>query len=75
MTQKFSAGASAMKGALQRNTLSKTYLKAMTDVIEAIQSEDSYALDRYISQKAGSFVPNIYKKFVNDPYTRDAIIY
>ena len=73
MTQKFSAGASAMKGALQRNTLSKTYLKAMTDVIEAIQSEDSYALDRYISQKVGSYVPNIYKKFVNDPYTRDAI--
>ena len=72
-TQKFSAGLSATKGALQRNTLSKTYLKAMTDVIEAIQSEDSYALDRYISQKVGSFVPNIYKKFVNDPYTRDAI--
>jgi hypothetical protein len=73
MTQKFWAGTKAMKGALQRNTLSKTYLKAMTDVIEAIQSEDSYALNRYISQKAGSFVPNIYKKFVNDPYTRDAI--
>ena len=72
-SQKFSAGVSATKGALQRNTLSKTYLKAMTDVIDAIQSEDSYALDRYISQKAGSFVPNIYKKFVNDPYTRDAI--
>ena len=72
-TQKFSAGASAMKGALQRNALSKTYLKSMTDIIEAFQSEDSYAMDRWISQKAGSFVPNIYKKFVNDPYIRDAI--
>ena len=71
--QKFNAGSKAMKGALQRNTLSKTYLKAITDIIEAFQSEDSYAMERWISQKAGSFVPNIYKKFVNDPYIRDAI--
>lgn len=71
--QKFSAFLGAGKGALQRNTLSKTYLKALSDIIEAINSEDSYNLERYLSQKAGSFIPNIYKKVVNDPYIRDAI--
>ena len=71
--QKASIGAGATWNALKRNTLSKTYLKAMTDIFDAINSEDSNKLERYLSQKAGSFVPNIYKKFVNDPYTRDAI--
>jgi len=71
--QKFSNFLGASKGALQRNTMSKTYLKALSDIIEAINSEDSYNLERYISQKAGSFIPNIYTKLVNDPYIRDAI--
>lgn len=71
--QKISASTGAMKTALMRNTMSKTYLKALSDVIEAINSEDSYNLERYISQKAGSFIPNIYTKLVNDPYIRDAI--
>ena len=48
--------------------------KTKADIIEAIQSEDSYALDRYLSQKAGSFVPNIYKKFINDQHSTISII-
>ena len=61
----------AVKQSLQRNVLSKTYLKAMTDIIDAINSEDGNKLERYLSQKADSFVPNIFKKVLNDPFYRD----
>ena len=70
--QKGTIGVSALVKAGQNNILGKTYLKAMADIIDAINSQDGNRLERYISQKAGSFVPNIFKKFVNDPYYRDA---
>ena len=70
---KLSIASGAMVNAGRRNILSKTYLKALTDIIDAINSEDTNKLERYLSQKVGSFVPNIFRKFVNDPYFRDAV--
>ena len=69
--QKTQIFGSALYKSGQRNILSKTYLKAMTDIIDAINSEDGNKLERYLSQKADSFVPNIFKKVLNDPFYRD----
>lgn len=69
--QKTQIFGSALTKGVQRNILSKTYLKAMTDIIDAINSEDGNKLERYLSQKADSFVPNIFKKVLNDPFYRD----
>ena len=63
---------SAMATAVQRNLMSKTYFRGVADIMEAFFSEDSYKVDRYISNKIGSFVPNIVRKVINDPYYRDA---
>jgi len=62
------AGANAVR----RNIFSKTYLRALTDITDAMMSEDERTLQRWWSGKVGSFVPNILRKFVNDPYYRDA---
>jgi hypothetical protein len=56
----------------KRNIFSKTYLRALADIAEAFNSEDERKLERYFSQKVGSFIPNIVTKFVNDPFYRDA---
>ena len=69
--QKTQITTSALYKGGQRNILSKTYLKAMTDIIDAINSEDGNKLERYLVQKVDSFVPNIFKKALNDPYYRD----
>ena len=58
--------------ALRSNVLSKTYLQSINEVVEGFMSEEPHKFQRYINNKAGSYVPNIYKKFVNDPYFRDA---
>lgn len=58
--------------AVKRNIFSKTYLRALADIAEAFNSEDERKLERYFSQKVGSFIPNIVTKFVNDPFYRDA---
>ena len=58
--------------AVKRNIFSKTYLRGLADLVEAFNTEDERAMQRYLSQKIGSYVPNIVYKFVNDPYYRDA---
>ena len=58
--------------AVQRNLLSKTYFRGISDIINAVMSEDSSKFERYVSQKMGSFVPNIVSKINSDPYYRDA---
>ena len=58
--------------ALRSNVLSKTYLQAINEVVEGFMSEEPHKFQRYINNKAASYVPNIFKKFVNDPYFRDA---
>ena len=45
--------------AVQRNLLSKTYFRGISDIINAVMSEDSSKFERYVSQKMGSFVPNM----------------
>jgi len=58
--------------AVKRNVFSKTYLRALADIVEAFNTEDERKLERYMSQKIGSFVPNVVTKIVNDPFYRDA---
>lgn len=63
---------SAGKNALVGNTLSKTYFKGVQDIIDAMMSEDPKSASKYFQDKAGSFVPSIYTKIINDPYLRSA---
>ena len=67
--------AGALPLAITQNLLSKTYMKSLADLIDGlyngIAKEDSKAFEKYFNQKVGSFVPNIYGKFLNDPYIRD----
>ena len=62
---------SAMGSAVQRNLVSKTYLKGLADFMEAMADDDPNKWSRYAKSKFGSFIPNIYTKFVNDPFYRD----
>ena len=34
--------------------------------------DDPNKIGRYVQQKAGSFYPNVFSKFSNDPFYRDA---
>ena len=65
--------ARASWSAITRNLVSKTYLKGLADFMEVITDDSSMSAkgDYYLKQKLGSFVPNIYHKFVNDPFYRD----
>jgi len=68
---KFANNIGAMGSAVTRNLFSKTYLKGLADFMEIITDDDPSKWGRYAKQKAGSFIPNIYAKFVNDPFYRD----
>ena len=61
-----------MGSAVTRNLVSKTYLKGLADFMEVITDDDPSKWGRYAKSKVGSFVPNIYTKFVNDPFYRDS---
>ena len=69
--QKLANNISAVGSAVTRNLFSKTYLKGLADFMEVITDDDPSKWGRYMKQKAGSFIPNIYTKFVNDPFYRD----
>ena len=51
--------------------VSKTYLKGLADFMEVFTDDSPDKVMRYAKSKAGSFIPNIYTKFVNDPFYRD----
>jgi len=70
--QKLGNAVSAMGSAVTRNLVSKTYLKGLADFMEVITDDDPSKWGRYAKSKVGSFVPNIYTKFVNDPFYRDS---
>jgi len=63
----------ASVAAMQRNLISKTYLKGLADFMEVLTDDSSSneKWDYYWRNKLGSFVPNVYTKFVNDPFYRD----
>ncbi len=63
----------ASVAAIQRNLISKTYLKGLADFMEVLTDDSSTQekWDYYWRNKLGSFVPNVYTKFVNDPFYRD----
>lgn len=56
-----------------KNVVNKTYLKGISEILEAIQTGDTNnsRLLKYTQNKLGSFVPNIMKKMLNDPYYRE----
>ena len=62
---------SAMGSSMSRNLASKTYLKGLSDFMEVITDDDPAKWGRYAKSKAGSFIPNIYTKLINDPFYRD----
>ena len=55
-----------------RNLFSKTYLKGLSEFMEAMTDDDPDKIGRYANQKIGSFYPNVFAKLVNDPFYRDA---
>ena len=69
--QKLGNAVSAIGSSVTRNLVSKTYLKGLADFMEVITDDDPSKWGRYAKSKVGSFVPNIYAKFVNDPFYRD----
>ena len=73
MGQKTQIFASSGFEAVKRNIFSKTYLRALADIVEAFNTEDERKLERWFSQKVGSFYPNIFYKLTNDPFYRDAV--
>ena len=58
--------------AVQRNLLSKTYFRGISDIINAVMSEDSSKFERYFSQKIGEALFLTCSKINSDPYYRDA---
>ena len=69
--QKLGNSLSAIGSSVSRNLVSKTYLKGLADFMEVITDDDPNKWGRYAKSKFGSFIPNIYFKFVNDPFYRD----
>ena len=69
--QKLGNTISAIGSSVSRNLVSKTYLKGLADFMEVMTDDDPNKWGRYAKSKVGSFVPNIYTKFVNDPFYRD----
>ena len=61
----------ATLSAMSKNLVSKTYLKGLADFIEMITDDSPNKKSYWARQKIGSFVPNIWTKFVNDPFYRD----
>jgi len=57
---------------LQTNILNKTYFQAVQEIVDAVFDQDGNAVNKYFTNKVGSFVPNIVSKISNDPYLRDA---
>ena len=55
-----------------RNLFSKTYLKGLSEFMEAMTDDDPDKIGRYANQKVGSFYPNVFTKLANDPFYRDA---
>jgi hypothetical protein len=62
---------SAIGSSVSRNLVSKTYLKGLADFMEVFTDDSPDKVMRYAKSKAGSFIPNIYTKFINDPFYRD----
>ena len=69
--QKLGNTISAIGSSVSRNLVSKTYLKGLADFMEVMTDDNPSKWGRYAKSKVGSFVPNIYTKFVNDPFYRD----
>ena len=69
--QKLGNTISAIGSSVSRNLVSKTYLKGLADFMEVFTDDSPDKVMRYAKSKAGSFIPNIYTKFVNDPFYRD----
>ena len=72
-TSKIINASRASVAAMQKNLVSKTYLTGLADFMEVLTDDSpaSAKADYYWKNKLGSFVPNVYTKFVNDPFYRD----
>jgi len=69
--QKLGNTISAIGSSVSRNLVSKTYLKGLADFMEVFTDDSPDKVMRYAKSKAGSFIPNIYTKLINDPFYRD----
>jgi hypothetical protein len=58
--------------AVSRNLFSKTYLRGLSEFMEAMTDDNPDKMGRFMNQKLGSFYPNVFTKLVNDPFYRDA---
>ena len=72
MADKIYMGGRATIGAVRDNVLSKTYLQSVHDIVDAVFAKDERTVQRYFTNKLGSFYPNVFSKLSNDPYLRHA---
>jgi len=56
---------------LTKNIFSKTYLQSLSELVQIATDDDTYTMDRWVSNKIGSYIPNIYTKLINDPYYKE----
>lgn len=68
---KFTNAITAGAGAINRNLFSKTYLKGLTDFIDLLVTDEPNKWNKWAQSKVGSYIPNVYTKFINDPFYRD----
>jgi hypothetical protein len=71
MSSKLSNFASASWSGLVRNAFSKTYLTSLMELVKVATSDDEATMKKWMREKVGSYIPNVYTKLVNDPYYRD----
>ena len=57
---------------MSRNLVSKTYLKGLAEFIDMLTDDSPNKAEYWFRQKIGSYIPNIWAKFTNDPFYRDA---
>jgi len=71
-TSKIMNMSKATFSSMSRNLVSKTYLKGLADFIDMLTDDSPNKAEYWFRQKVGSYIPNIWAKFTNDPFYRDA---
>jgi hypothetical protein len=57
--------------AVAKNLTSKTYLKGLTDILDAVNGDNPNKFEALMKSKASGFVPNIIKNIIRDPHYRE----
>lgn len=77
METKSTTGKKVSRGisVVAKNLTSKTYLKGLSDFIGMLEAGNDWEVERVLKSKTGSFIPNVIKKLIGDPYYREVRTY